>query len=141
MRGENVLEIVRARSQVHVVEESRHMRFARQEIREHMDGAGGVKRAARASVIAAIATLVVRNPVNPGVYRVAGLAPERACGGGEQRAPQVGVAHFLRGLVEFLAEAGFLMRPTGAAPACRHALSSRVARGRPHARWACSACE
>ncbi len=39
MRGESVLPIVRTTSKIHVVEESRHMKFARQEMRERIEGA------------------------------------------------------------------------------------------------------
>lgn len=45
MRGENVLPMVRTTSKIHVVEESRHVKFARQEIREKMQGAGPMRRA------------------------------------------------------------------------------------------------
>lgn len=40
MRGEDVLPIVRTTSRIHVVEESRHMKFARQQMRERLRGSG-----------------------------------------------------------------------------------------------------
>ena len=52
MRGEDVLPMVRTTSQIHVVEESRHMKFARQEIRDHLVGASRARRYASGIVIA-----------------------------------------------------------------------------------------
>jgi len=55
MRGEQVLPIVRGTSKIHVVEESRHMKFARDEVAERMRSAGPVRRHVSALLVAASA--------------------------------------------------------------------------------------
>lgn len=73
MRGEDVLPMVRTTSRIHVVEESRHMKFARAEIREQLASAGRARRYAGSVVIAVAAKIIVDNMVSPGVYAAAGL--------------------------------------------------------------------
>jgi hypothetical protein len=112
MRGEQVLPIVRATSRIHVVEESRHMTFARQEMRERITGAGPARRQSSALVIAIAAHIIVANMVNEGVYAAAGLDPERAvreAAGNEHHKAlmRASCTH----LMEFLAELGLLTRP------------------------------
>ncbi|QGK70990.1 diiron oxygenase [Allosaccharopolyspora coralli] len=115
MRGENVLDIVRTSSKIHVVEESRHMKFARQEIRDHMREVGSVRRHASSALIAAVATVIVRNMVNTGVYAAAGLDTRRALAEvrrNEHRKAMMrsSCAH----LMDFLSETGLLTRPATA---------------------------
>ncbi|MGW6913445.1 AurF N-oxygenase family protein [Kitasatospora sp. NPDC054939] len=115
MRGENVLDIVRATSRIHVVEESRHMKFARQEIRERLRGAGPARRRAAATGIAAGAYVIVSSMVNRRVYAAAGLDPVRAVAevrGNEHRKAMMRTssAH----LMAFLAETGLLTRSAAA---------------------------
>lgn len=112
MRGENVLPIVRTTSKIHVVEESRHMKFARQEIREHMRDKSRLRRGFSALVIAIVAEVIVSNMVSPKVYANVGLDVDRAKA--EVRANEhrkamlrTSSAH----LMDFLAEAGLLTRP------------------------------
>jgi hypothetical protein len=112
MRGEEVLPIVRATSRIHVVEESRHMKFARQEIREHTEGISDRRRRLSAFVIAAAAYYIVSNMVNAGVYAAAGLDTDRALAEvrrnvHHQRLMRASCVH----LMDFLAEAGLLTRP------------------------------
>jgi P-aminobenzoate N-oxygenase AurF len=78
MRGEEVVHVVRETSRIHVVEESRHMKFARQEIREHLSGVSARGRQLPALVVAIAAHVIVSAMVNPGVYTAAGLDPIRA---------------------------------------------------------------
>ncbi|MCX4751348.1 diiron oxygenase [Kitasatospora sp. NBC_01287] len=115
MRGENVLDIVRASSRIHVVEESRHMKFARQEIRERLRGASPARRRAGGVGIAAAAFVILSSMVNKRVYAAAGLDTERALA--QVRANQhrkammrTSSAH----LMAFLAETGLLSRPAAA---------------------------
>ncbi|GAA2985660.1 diiron oxygenase [Kitasatospora sp. NPDC006786] len=109
MRGENVLEIVRGTSRIHVVEESRHMKFARQEIRERMRHASPARRRASATGIAVGAYVIVTSMVHPGVYKAAGLDVPRALA--EVRASEHRKAMMRtssRHLMAFLAETGLL---------------------------------
>ncbi|NRQ49260.1 AurF N-oxygenase family protein [Aeromicrobium stalagmiti] len=78
MRGENVLPIVRTTSKIHVVEEARHMKFARHEIREHLEGSSALRRRQSAWVISTAAYVIVKSMVNPAVYEAAGLDKKRA---------------------------------------------------------------
>ncbi|MFC7344350.1 AurF N-oxygenase family protein [Saccharopolyspora griseoalba] len=112
MRGENVLDIVRTSSKIHVVEESRHMSFAREEIREHMQSIGKVKRRFSALAIAVVAYVIVSSLVSPKVYKSVGLDPKRAVAAvnaNEHRKSMMRNAS--AGLMEFLSEAGLLTRP------------------------------
>lgn len=112
MRGEDVLPIVRTTSKIHVVEESRHMKFARQEMRERIEGAGRLRRHNSALVIAIAAHVIVSNMVNEGVYAAAGLDPARAIAAAKANEHhhtlmRSSCAH----LMEFLDELGLLTRP------------------------------
>jgi hypothetical protein len=112
MRGESVLPIVRGTSKIHVVEESRHMKFARQEMRERLEGAGPARRRSSALAIAVAAHVIVSNMVNKDVYAAAGLDPARA-----QAAAAANEHHHTlmrsscRHLMEFLDELGLLTKP------------------------------
>jgi hypothetical protein len=112
MRGEQVLPIVRTTSRIHVVEESRHMKFARQEMRERIEGASPRRRRLSALVIAIAAQQIVSNMVNEGVYAAAGLDPRRAVAAARANEHhhtlmRSSCAH----LMEFLDELGLLTRP------------------------------
>ncbi len=112
MRGERVLPVVRTTSRIHVVEESRHMKFARQEMRERIAGAGRVRRSTSALVIAIAAHVIVSAMVNEGVYAAAGLDTERALAQAaanehHHTLMRASCAH----LMEFLDELGLLTRP------------------------------
>ncbi|WP_369182991.1 diiron oxygenase [Streptomyces sp. Y1] len=115
MRGEDVLEIVRGTSRIHVVEESRHMKFARQEIRERMRHAGPARRANAAFGIAVCAYVIVSSMVHPGVYKAAGLDVGRALDevkANEHRKAMLRTSS--RHLMAFLAETGLLTRRSAA---------------------------
>ncbi len=112
MRGENVLPMVRTTSKIHVVEESRHMKFARQEIREKVQNAGPMRRRASSLMIAIAAYVIVSNMVNKGVYAAAGLDTDRAV---EQAHNNVHHHALMRSscahLMDFLGQSGLLTRP------------------------------
>ncbi|WP_037602097.1 AurF N-oxygenase family protein [Streptacidiphilus rugosus] len=115
MRGDDVLEIVRGTSRIHVVEESRHMKFARQEIRERTRGIGAVRRRSSSVVIAIAAYVILSSMVNKGVYAAAGLDTERALAevrANEHRKAMMRTSS--RHLMAFLAEAGLLSRQAAA---------------------------
>ncbi|WP_193605458.1 AurF N-oxygenase family protein [Nocardioides dongkuii] len=112
MRGENVLPLVRRTSQIHVVEESRHMKFARQEIRERMAGASATRKRTSSVVIAAAAYFIVKNMVNEGVYVAAGLDPTTAIAAARSNEHhKTMVRNSCSHLMHFLAEVGLLSRP------------------------------
>ena len=112
MRDPNVLEICRTTARIHVTEESRHMKFARAEVREHLKNASAFRRRRHAALIAMVAYVIVTNLVNEGVYAAAGLDTQRAvesARNNQHRASLMRTA--CAGLMEFLGEAGLLTRP------------------------------
>ncbi|MFF8833414.1 diiron oxygenase [Streptomyces sp. NPDC015131] len=112
MRDERVVPFVRTINNIHVVEESRHMKFARDETRRRLARAGRVRRHIHAVVIAVASYVIVTSMVNKDVYRNAGLDEKRALR--EARANEHHKALMrssCAGLMEFLASAGLLTRP------------------------------
>jgi hypothetical protein len=61
-------------SRIHVIEESRHVKYARQALARRMPRAGRFEREHARLTAAEGAVLVSEFMVNPGVYRRAGLA-------------------------------------------------------------------
>src|SRR3954452_12290920 len=59
MRDARVVPFVRTINNIHVVEESRHMKFAREETRERLRGAGVVRRQVNALVVSIAAYFIV----------------------------------------------------------------------------------
>ncbi|MFS3130843.1 AurF N-oxygenase family protein [Nocardioides sp. Bht2] len=112
MRDERVVPFVRTINNIHVIEESRHMAFAREETRQKMAGAGWLRRQISSVMVAIAALAIVDSMWNPAVYENAGLDRKRALR--EARDNQ----HFksmLRsscaGLMEFLDSCGLLTKP------------------------------
>ncbi|MEV6877654.1 diiron oxygenase [Amycolatopsis sp. NPDC051128] len=112
MRDERVVPFVRTINNIHVVEESRHMKFAREETRERLEGAGWLRRRINGLVVAIASYFIVTSMVNAKVYENAGLDGERA-----RREAKANEHHksMLRsscsGLMEFLHSAGLLTKP------------------------------
>jgi len=78
MRDRRVEPLVRTVNHIHVVEESRHMVFAREETRERLAGAGRGRRWVSALVIAIAADMIVSSMVGREVYANVGLDVDRA---------------------------------------------------------------
>ncbi|SFL46290.1 AurF N-oxygenase family protein [Geodermatophilus ruber] len=109
MKDERVQPLTRATSQIHVVEEARHMRFAREEIARRTPDLSAWQRRKHRALIASVAAIAVDNLVQPGVYAAVGLDPRQA------RAAARANEHYrakLReaatGLVAFLRGAGLI---------------------------------
>jgi hypothetical protein len=96
-----------------VVEESRHMKFARDETRERLEGAGRLRRQINGLVVAIASYFIVTSMVNGKVYENAGLDGKRA-----RREAKANEHHksMLRsscsGLMEFLHSVGLLTKPS-----------------------------
>lgn len=111
MRDERVAPFVRTINNIHVVEESRHMKFAREETKKRLAGSGWLRRQVDALVVAIASYFIVTSMVNPKVYEHAGLDVERA-----RREAKANEHHksLLRsscaGLMEFLNSAGLLTK-------------------------------
>lgn len=115
MRDERVAPFVRTINNIHVVEESRHMKFARDEVVKRMQGAGPLRRQATALLVAASAYHIVTSMVSGRAYAEAGLDVARA------KREAAGNEHYksmlrssCRGLMEFLHSAGLLTGPASA---------------------------
>ncbi|MDQ4116630.1 MAG: diiron oxygenase [Actinomycetota bacterium] len=112
MRDERVAPFVRTINDIHVVEESRHMRFAREETKERMKGSGWLRRQIDAVSVAGAAYFIVSSMWNDKIYANAGLDEKRALR--EAKANEHHKA-LLRsscaGLMEFLASCGLLTKP------------------------------
>ncbi|MFJ2133470.1 diiron oxygenase [Streptomyces sp. NPDC088846] len=112
MRDERVAPFVRTINNIHVVEESRHMKFARDETRRRLRHAGALRRQLNAFVIAVASYFIVTSMVNRNVYANAGLDTKRALA--EARANEHHrslMRSSCAGLMEFLASARLLTRP------------------------------
>jgi len=115
MRDERVVPFVRTINNIHVVEESRHMKFAREETRERLEGAGWARRQLVAFVVAAASYFIVTSMVNRKVYANAGLDSKRAIR--EAKANQHHkslMRSSCAGLMEFLSSVGLLTKPAAA---------------------------
>jgi hypothetical protein len=75
MADETIQPLVRAVSRIHVVEEARHIRFAREELARQVAGAGTIHRAYARIVVARAAYAVARSLISPQVYASVGLDP------------------------------------------------------------------
>ncbi len=78
IRDERVQPLSREVSRIHVVEEARHMRFAREQLELRAPRLSPSQRRRHRAVIAVVADVVVSNLVHPAVYAAVGLDPERA---------------------------------------------------------------
>ena len=112
MRDERVLPVIRTTSRIHVVEESRHMTFAREEMKASLVGVSTLRRRRSALLIAVVASVIIDNLVNRDVYAAAGLDVDRAVAAAKGNAHHAAMmrtssAH----LMEFLDECGLLTGP------------------------------
>lgn len=78
MRGEDVLDEVRVASKIHVVEEARHMKYARIEVRKHLENMGPKRRHLSALTTAIVAAIIIDSLVCKDVYAAVGLDPDEA---------------------------------------------------------------
>ncbi|MFI6950015.1 diiron oxygenase [Streptomyces sp. NPDC050422] len=112
MRDERVAPFVRTINNIHVVEESRHMKFARDETRRRLRNAGPLRRQINSLVVAIASYYIVTSMVNRDVYANAGLDSPRARA--EARANEHHkslMRSSCSGLMEFLASARLLTKP------------------------------
>ncbi|MCX5144518.1 MULTISPECIES: diiron oxygenase [unclassified Streptomyces] len=112
MRDERVAPFVRTINNIHVVEESRHMKFARDETRKHLRTAGPLRRQINSLVVAIASYYIVTSMVNRDVYANAGLDSDRARAEARTNEHHKSLMRAsCSGLMEFLASARLLTRP------------------------------
>jgi hypothetical protein len=78
MNDESIHPLVRMVNRIHVVEEARHVRFAREEVARLMPSMGRGRRFVNNTVAAVVAAFVVDSLISPQVYAQVGLDPKRA---------------------------------------------------------------
>jgi len=106
MKDERVQPLTRATSQIHVVEEARHMRFAREEVGRRTPQLSDWQLRKHRTVVASVAAIVAENLVQPQVYASVGLDPSAAHAvahanthyGDKLRTASSGLVTFLRDL-------------------------------------------
>lgn len=112
MRDERVAPFVRTINNIHVVEESRHMKFARDETRRRLRTAGPVRRRINSLVVAIASYYIVTSMVNRDVYANAGLDSARARAEAKANEHHKSLMRSsCSGLMEFLASARLLTGP------------------------------
>jgi hypothetical protein len=113
MKDERVQPLTRATSQIHVVEEARHMRFAREEIARRAPDLSRWQLRKQRTGVAAVAAIVADNLVQPEVYASVGLDPAEAkavARENEHYRDKLRTAS--SGLVAFLRDAGLIAGPS-----------------------------
>ena len=78
MVDETIQPLVRMVSRIHVVEEARHVRYAREELIRQLDRASGPERATTRLITARAALGIATHLVHPGSYAAVGLDPKHA---------------------------------------------------------------
>ncbi|HEY8372465.1 MAG TPA: diiron oxygenase [Pseudonocardiaceae bacterium] len=78
MADESIQPLVRMVNRIHVVEEARHVRFAREEVVRTMRRCGPAARAHHRMITALNAYFIVNSLIHPRVYAAVGLDPVRA---------------------------------------------------------------
>ena len=78
MNDESMHPLIRMVNRIHVVEEARHVRFAREEVARQMPQQGLVGRFVTTTAAAVVSAFVVGVLINPKVYEAVGLDPRRA---------------------------------------------------------------
>jgi hypothetical protein len=78
MKDDRVQPLIRMVSRIHVLEEARHMTFAREEVERAIPRMGRAQLAFHRTMVAQTAFMVARTLVNPQVYAAVGLDPRAA---------------------------------------------------------------
>src|SRR5829696_268753 len=78
MKDERVQPLTRTTSRIHVVEEARHMRFAREEVARRTPELGRWQLRRHRTAVATVAAIVADNLVQPEIYASVGLDPRTA---------------------------------------------------------------
>lgn len=76
MNDENIHPLIRMVNRIHVVEEARHVRFAREEVARLMPFLGPVGKVVANTSSAVVAAFVIHVLINPEVYASVGLDPK-----------------------------------------------------------------
>ncbi|MFC4949448.1 AurF N-oxygenase family protein [Pseudonocardia sp. GCM10023141] len=75
MKDDTVQPLTRMVNKIHVTEEARHVRYAREELMRIMPNCNAVERSIGRQLSAAVAFVVARNIIHPDVYKSVGIDP------------------------------------------------------------------
>jgi hypothetical protein len=78
INDENINQLIRMVNRIHVVEEARHVRFAKEEVARQMAGAGRVEKVLVSLISAVVSAFVAASLISPDVYAAVGLDPKEA---------------------------------------------------------------
>jgi hypothetical protein len=112
MADEGVQPLVRAVNRIHVVEEARHVRYARDELARQLAGASRPQLASARFVLARAALVISQRLVHPAAYAAVGLDPAlaaRTARANPHRRETLSWA--ARKLVEYFGELGLIAGP------------------------------
>jgi hypothetical protein len=113
MKDERVQPLTRATSQIHVVEEARHMRFAREEITRRTPQLSRWQLRKQRTVVAVVASIIADNLVQPSVYAAAGLDVDRAVAAAKANEHYAAkLRESAGGLVDYLRGVGLIGGPS-----------------------------
>jgi P-aminobenzoate N-oxygenase AurF len=76
MKDERVQPVTRMVSRIHVLEEARHMTFAREEVQDKMIGLSKAQLVVQQTLTAQVCFMVARALVNPAIYSAVGIDPK-----------------------------------------------------------------
>jgi hypothetical protein len=113
IKDERVQPITRTASRIHVVEEARHMRFAREEIVRRTQHMNWATRQEQRTTLAVVAYFISSSLVHPGVYRSVGLDPKVAKQAAKTNEHyNAKLRNAASGLIEFLSDVGLVGGPS-----------------------------
>jgi hypothetical protein len=75
MEDENIQPLMRQVNRIHVIEEARHVRFARDEVANRMAGMNLVMREFHRHVCAVMSFMIIDSMIDPRVYASVGIKP------------------------------------------------------------------
>jgi hypothetical protein len=109
MHDETINPLIRMVNRIHVVEEARHVRFAREEVARVMARSGPAARLINNVVTAVVAAFVVHALINPAVYEAVGLDRKQAVRAARRNPHNAETRRWLgEKIMAFLAEQGLV---------------------------------
>ena len=109
MNDEAIHPLIRMVNRIHVVEESRHVRFAREEVARLAPFLGPIGRSVTNTLSATVAAFVVTSLISPEVYAAVGLDPKQAARAARRNPYNHDTRRFLgEKIMKFLDEQGMV---------------------------------
>jgi hypothetical protein len=113
MRDETVQPLTRMVNRIHVTEEARHVRYAREELMRIMPNTNAAQRALARYLSARVAYVVARNLIHRDVYKAVGIDPAAGHRAAVANPHHQEMLHWsARKLVPFLREQGIIGGPS-----------------------------